>query len=213
MERKHRINALNITPVILVILAISSFSSAQYNPKTVTEFYLALPTSFNIVRNLDETPFRDGFFFDEFYENEKTTSRAAILKHRKALIKIEDIKNGYLKLQPKGSDGWAEIALFKKDDGNYLVALSQVECGPGCSGDLMFLLYSRGTWTNVTKHVFPPGPSSNDGYFKLPRAGTAIELVCGDAGNETCLNGKIISEFHWNREKFTHVATNGQMNK
>src|SRR5262249_10304995 len=157
-----------------------SFTTAQSKPKTATDFYMALPTSFNIVKNLDATPFRDGFFFGEFYENATTTSKDAMVKHRKSLIQIEDVANGYIKLQPKESEGWAEVALFKKSDGNYLVAISQVECGPSCSGDLMVLSYDRGTWTNVTKQVFGSSPSSADGYFKLPRTGTTIQLTCGD---------------------------------
>jgi hypothetical protein len=188
----------------LAILVTGSF--AQVKTKTITEFYLALPTSFNAVKNLNDSPFRDGFFFDEFYENATTTSRESMVKHRKGLIKIEDIANGYLRLEPKGSNGWEEIALFKKTDGSYLVALSQVECGSGCSGDLMFLIYNHGTWTNVTKQAFPLTPSSDIGYFKLPRVGTDIELICGGDRKESCKDGKILAEFRWNKEKFIEEA-------
>jgi hypothetical protein len=193
--------------ILLSALALITCVVGQSRPKTVTDFYLKLPTSFN-VKNLDETPFRDGFFFDEFFENEATTSKEAILKHRRSLIEIEDLANGYLKLEPKGSDGWEQIALFKKVDGAYLIALSQVECGPGCSGDLMFLAYSKGTWTNVTKQVFPADPFSDKGYFKLPRVGTTIELICSDESNEGCKDESILTAFKWNKDKFVKNFSN-----
>ena len=209
---KHlRIRSFEIAKCIFfAALLLPILVYGQTQPKTITEFYLALPTSFNAVKNLDDTPFRDGFFFDEFYENETTTSKAAILKHRKALIEIEDIANGYLRLKSKGQDGWEEIALFKKANGRYLVALSQVECGPGCAGDLMFLAYNRGTWTNVTKQVFPSSPSSGEGYFKLPRVGTTVELICGDDSNEDCKEESTLSEFEWNKVKFQPARTSSR---
>jgi hypothetical protein len=196
------------TFAILFLSVFLTSTFAQKQPKTVTDFYMALPTSFNIVKNLDESPFRDGFFFGEFYENGRNTSQAAITKHRKSLIEIEDIKNGYLRLKPKESEGWEEIALFKKADGEYLVAISQVECGPGCSGDLMFLAYNKGIWTNVTKQIFPSNSSSDQGYFKLPRVGTTIALIDGeDVGSAKTEDEMKKAEFKWNKVKF---VGNGQ---
>ena len=187
--------------MIAAVLIASGFAFPQARPKTVFEFYMVLPTSFNLVKNLEDTPFRSGFFFNEFYENEGVVSKEAIVKHRKSLIKIQDIANGYLKLEPKDTKGWEEVALFKKADGNYLVALSQVECAP-CAGDLMILAYDKGTWTNVTKQVFGSDSQSYDGYFKLPRTGTTIELTCGDDSNENCKSGAVLATFDWNKTTF-----------
>ena len=103
---------------LLFLLLFPGFVSSQTQPKTVTDFYMALPTSFTIVKNLEDSPFRDGFFFDEFYENATTTSKEAMIKHRKSLIKIEDIKNGYMRLQPKSSDGWKKLPCSRKPMGH-----------------------------------------------------------------------------------------------
>ena len=73
--------------------------------------------------------FEDDFLF---YSNERNESPSAILRYRKSLIKIEDIKNGYLRLESNEWKGWTEVALFKKADGSSLVGISQVECKPGC---------------------------------------------------------------------------------
>jgi hypothetical protein len=199
----------NTIAILSLSVLFSTMSFAQKQPKTVTEFYLALPTSFNIVRDLDKSPFSDGFFFDDFYSNERNTSRAEIIKFRKSLIKIEDVKNGYLRLEGT-REGWEEIALFKKSGGGYIVALSQVECGPGCMGDLMFLSYYRGVWTNVTNKVFPFSPSSKRGYFQLPRVGTTIELVCSDESNEDCKDESTLNKFGWDKVKFQPVRTSSR---
>ena len=192
---------LKNTCAVLFLFVFSVLAAAQTRPKTVTEFYLALPTSFNVVKNLEQSPFRDGFFFNDFYSNERNTSGAEIMKFRKSLIKIQDVQNGYMRLEGTW-EGWVEIALFKKADGEYLVALSQVACGPGCQGDVMFLTYKKGVWTNVTKQVFPSSPSSDRGYFKFPRVGTTIDLICGDDGGEDCKDGSKLAEFKWNKTTF-----------
>lgn len=182
---------------------LSIFVSVAFGqPKTVTDFYLALPTDVDEIAGMDEvsrTHFGEGFF----YPNERNRSKSAVLKYRKSLIKIEDIKNGYLRLESNEWEGWVEIALFKKTDGNYLVAFSEVGCGPDCSGDVMFLTYEDGEWTNVTKKVFP-AESSPEGFYELPRYGTTIRLNkgedCGD--DKDCRRQQKADEFKWNGTKF-----------
>lgn len=189
---------------IAFVLTLISFAGvlAQSQPQTVTEFYLALPGSVNGIagtEDLDGSEFKDDFFF---YSNERNESRSAIIKYRKSLIKTEDIKNGYLRLESGEWEGWAEIVLFKKTGGKYLVAVSQVGCGPSCDGGVMFLYYKNGKWTNVTKQVFPFESSYGPGYYRLPRVGTTIELICGDESGETCRDGEKLAEFKWNKKKF-----------
>ena len=174
---------------------------AQKEPKTVTEFYLALPGGIYGIEGIQDTDIR-GFEDDFlFYSNERNESQSAIRKYRRSLIKVEDIKNGYLRLESAEWEGRVELALFKKADGTYLFAVSQVSCGPGCSGGMLFLTYKGGKWKNVTKQVFPYTFTEN--YFKLPHIGTAIELVCGADGNESCRGGTTLSEFQWDGEKFS----------
>jgi hypothetical protein len=188
---------------ILFLLVFSSFVFAQTRPQTVTDFYLLLPEGLSGITatSKSDLPAFEGSFI--FAANKKGGSKSAIDGYRKSLIKIEDLKNGYLYLEGMW-EGWAEIALFKKADGTYLVAFSQVGCGPGCEGDIMFLTYNRGDWTNVTKQVFPFTYSYNDGYFKLPRAGTNLELHGGeDCGADVdCENRQKAAVFKWDKTKF-----------
>jgi hypothetical protein len=183
--------------ILVLILAVGV--PGQTQPKTVTEFYLALPAGVGGIEGTQasEIPgFENDFFF---YANERNESRASILKYRKSLIKIEDIKNGYLRLESNEWKGWAEIALFKKVDGSYVVAISQVACEQDCSGGVIFATYKSGHWKNMTKQVFP---RSSQGYYRLPRIGTSIVLICGDKSDKSCRFGEELAEFQWNKEKF-----------
>ena len=184
-----------ISILFLGILPVLNFAQAE--PKTVTDFYLALPETPSEIKGSSKR-FDDDF---SFAKSAGSRSKTAIVQHRKSLIKIADLKNGYLRLEGTW-EGWAEIALFKKADGEYVVAFSQVGCGPGCSGRIIFLTYRDHTWKDVTDQVFPVNSIPDEGYFKLPRVGTTIELICGDPSNETCQEDKKLAEFKWNKTRF-----------
>jgi hypothetical protein len=174
-------------------------------PKTVTDYFLALPAS----------------FYSKDSEG-KTIKGAALARFRRSLIKTEDIKNGYLRLEGAW-EGWAEIALFKKTDGSYLIAQAETSCGPACDGFVKFFTYNAGKWTDVTRQVFPTlsqaavkkalaakkisEPDNTPYYFRLPRIGTTVKMACNEC--ETTDNAGAggedftILEFAWNGAKFT----------
>jgi len=194
-------NSIVITILLTLILGVSA--TGQTLPRNVTDFYLALPGGINGIPGTQDSElpgFENDFFF---YANERNESRASILNYRKSLIKIEDIKNGYLRLESKDWKGWVEIALFKKADGSYVVAISQTGCEPTCRGGVMFATYEKGRWKNVTKQVFPHS-SQQRGYYQLPRVGTSIDLICGD---KRCSPGEKLAEFHWNKGRFSEKST------
>lgn len=192
-----------LSTFLILVFSVSLF--AQTQPKTVTDFYLVMPS------NLYSTDI----------EGNKIAGKAALSKHRKSLIKTEDIKNGYLKLEGAW-EGWAEIALFKKKDGSYLIAQAENGCGPACEGFVKFFTYKAGKFTDVTKQVFPTlteaqvkqvftakninlEDSGMSYYFLLPQQGTTVKMACN-----MCENGETneepdftLMEFTWNGEKFT----------
>lgn len=120
--------------MFLLSLFIFSMASFSQQPKNVTDFYRAMPTD----------------IYSTDFEDNKITGKAALAKPRKSLIKIEDVKNGYLKFEGAW-EGWAEIALFEKKDGSYLIAHAESGCGPPCAGFIKFFTYRSGKWTDVTK--------------------------------------------------------------
>lgn len=172
------------------------------NPKTVKDYYLAMPM--------------DGFY-SRTITGEKFTDAAKLKQFREKFIDINDTKNGYMKV--KGiNEGWSEIALFKKKDGDYLISVASVACGPVCDGVVDFYTYERGKWTDVTEEVFPKmteqivnnmfnakgvrtAESEDNHYLLLPRNGTTIKAACN-----LCKDGSgdnfILKEFNWTGEKF-----------
>ncbi len=191
--------------VFIATITFATFTFAQ--PKTVTDYFLAMPDS----------------LYSSKVDGTKVKGRAAISKLRKSMIKVEDIKNGYLRIEG-GWEGWAEIALFKKTDGSYIIAQAENGCGPACSGFVKFWTYNTGKWTDVTKSVFTePGEkavakkfneikpeseeaASDEGmsyYYNLPRQGRIMKLACNECsqvadGNEDFT----IMQYEWNGTKF-----------
>lgn len=184
-----------------LLTMIFSASALAQQPKTVTDYFLALPN--------------DKYSTD--IEGKKITGKANLAKFRRSMIKIEDVKNGYLKLEGPW-EGWAEIALFKKKDGSYLIAHAESGCGPVCDGLIKFYTYKAGKWTDVTKQVFPNLTEAQikkaftdkkidteenglDSYYLLPQEGTTVKLACNQCSEEA--NDFVLMEFVWNGEKFT----------
>lgn len=190
------------TILLFALLTVAlAVNAAAQTPKTVTDYFLAFPA--------------DKYATDN--NGEKINGATPLKRFRKSLIKIEDVKNGYLKLEGPW-EGWAEIALFKKKDGSYLIAHAESGCGPVCDGFIYFYTYKAGKWTDVTFKVFPNlseaqvkkafadkkiDTSENDlnAYFLLPRQGTTIKMVCNECSEEA--NDFVLMEFEWNGEKFT----------
>jgi hypothetical protein len=147
---------------------------------------------------------------------------SARVKNRRSIIKVSDIKNGYLRLED-GWDGWAEIALFKKSDGSSIIAVEEMVCGPACGCEsFRFLEYDNGNWIDVTKDVLPKIPEkvlrseyrrlsaeanrdTPNYYYQLPRVGTDIKVVIPflakfDAGFS--FESKAVLKLSWNGKKF-----------
>ncbi len=185
----------------LLLFAFSINSFAQ-TPRTVTDFYLAMPSD----------------VYSTNMEGNKVTGKAALTKLRRSMLKVEDIKNGYLKIEGAW-EGWAEIALFKKKDGSYLIAQAESGCGPACEGFIKFFTFKNGKWTDVTEQVFPnlseeqikqaftaknvdPEETGLSHYFLLPQKGTTVKMACN-----MCSDGDeehfTLMEFNWNSEKFS----------
>ena len=191
-----------LVSLCFIIAVLATFTFAQ--PQTVTDYFMAFPTN-QFAKN------NDG----------KILQGAALTKFRRSLIKVEDTKNGYLRLEGAW-EGWAEIALFKKADGSYLVAQTETGCGPACGGSIKFFTYNAGKWADVTKQVFPAlsttavrqafvakkmNPADGtESYFLLPRVGTTIKMACNMCEIPNAAPGgeedTTLLEFTWNGAKF-----------
>lgn len=172
--------------------------------RTVTDYYLAMPD--------------DQYSTD--IEGNKIRGKAALERYRRSLIKIEDKRNGYLRLEGPW-EGWAEIALFKKKDGSYIVGHAETGCGPACSGFVKFYTFAGGKWTDVTSQVFDEpsddeviailksnkidiAESGTDVYYVLPRIGTTLKMACNMC-REGGSSDVVLTSFRWNGAKFAAV--------
>ncbi|MEP7074698.1 MAG: hypothetical protein ABI878_02725 [Acidobacteriota bacterium] len=165
---------LKYTATVLVGLILFGFAAAQ-EPKTVTDHLLALPN--DLFKLVDEN--------FEFAEPAPKT-KAEMDKYRRSKILVEDIKNGYIEYDH--NEFPTQIALFKKDGGGYLVAVSvrslvHADKGQVCSGDLNFLEYDGSSWLNVTEKYEPKLNSVEAkkakrllSCYELPREGRSLRL-------------------------------------
>jgi hypothetical protein len=178
---------------IALLCSAASFAQAEKTAqsKTVVDYYMSIP--------------------DEYLSRD-------MLPDRKKGISIEDVKNGYLKITGPW-EGFAEIALFKKSNGDYLIGLTVANCGPGCEQEIHFLENNGGKWTDKTKEVLPTISNSTlEGEYKkkksagdpqtlseapalymLPRYGTTIQIV---AQPEFTKKKIVLQELTFNKEKF-----------
>lgn len=193
--------------IFLTVTVLTLVFNGIAQPKTVTDYFLAMPND----------------VYSTSLDGKQITNKLALTKLRKSMIKIEDIKNGYLKLEGAW-EGWAEIALFKKNDGSYIIAQAENGCGPACEGFVKFWTYNAGKWADVTKTVFtePTGKavakqfnvtkhaedeaadeSGMSFYYSLPRQGTVMRVVCNECSQVD--DGKedfTIFQYEWNGAKF-----------
>lgn len=190
--------------VLLTAVFVLLAGSAAAQVRTVTDYFLAMPAD----------------VYSTDIEGKKITGKAALEKFRRSLIKIEDIRNGYLRLEGPW-EGWAEIALFKKKDGSYIIGHAESGCGPTCSGFLKFYRYSAGKWTEITAQVIDlpdeteaarifkekgmdTSESGTEHYYRLPRVGTTVRMACNMCA-ETAEGDFILREYKWDGRRFSAV--------
>ena len=166
-----------------ITLAASLTAAAQQKePKTVRDFFMSLPEQYF---SLDCCLY-------------KRTYRQAKIEYLKRYLMVEDTPNGFMSGGGDAAQEGFEMALFKRADGSYLVALytygeGGIEDTPWCK----FLDYSKGKWTDVSRRVVPD--YSKEKYeYKLPRRGTTIEVYTKvEEGEPTKLYDLV-----WNKSRF-----------
>ena len=190
--RKQLFTRMTVAILFSLMVVVSTFAQ---EPKTVTDYLLALPTNFFEYVH-------PGFK----YEKTKPKTRAEIEEFRRSRMMVEDIKNGFIKYkESQDLDNWTEIALFKKQIGGYLMAINEGLQFKGCNSTLNFVEYNSGKWVDVTKQYIPKlnkyqTKKAKDSIFcyQLPRQGRRIRLYSKwyDEPEDTW------GYFEWDGEKF-----------
>lgn len=115
------------------------------------------------------------------------------LEARKRAIRVRDDKNGYLRLEGDW-EGYAEVVLFRRPEGGWLLGIAVAHCGPACEQRVYFL--EPQSWRDCSAEVFPITRSQVAERFQklgirltedygealpylviLPRYGTTVRII------------------------------------
>lgn len=180
---------------MLVLFLLTGSSLAQVSddrrPKSILDYYLLLPHKYLTYLPAD--------------------SRSA----RETAIRIKDLDGGFLKSGLETDEVGTALAVFKKSDGNDLVAVENRSCPSVCSSSLNLLVYTNYQWTDVTHDLLPaideskiqallqrqyiirPNEPSRQPQliYTLRKNGASIEV------NEYW-SGMLLGEFEWANDAF-----------
>ena len=143
-------------------------------PKTVADFFLLVPERY-VGYPLD--------FRQELVRGE----------HRGRVI---DIKNGYISWDASDNPEEFEFAIFRKNNGKYIVAFSSPGEPELYPSRFFLLTYDHGKWRDVTRTLLPAAFDERLDY-KLPRHGRTI-VAFGEWRKRYTLTWKN-DRFHVNR--------------
>lgn len=177
-------------PLLLIVLTIGvlamSVSAQKKQPKTVRDFFMALPAEyFSLDCCLSES------------------EREAKKEYLERYLTSEDTANGYLSGAGDAAQEGFVMALFKRPNSTYLIGFytygeGGVEDTPWC----VFLDYKNGKWTDVSKTTIPNYNAAKY-IYELPQKGTTIEVFQKDENGEDFYKGKKLYDLIWKNGKFT----------
>jgi hypothetical protein len=170
----------------LFVCALAFTGNAQTKqPRTVREFFNLLPQRYFPLEGCEDNP-------------TKANCEKARMEYVKNFKEIEDTANGYWKSGCDGAQSCLTMALFKRPDATYLVAL-QLEFDS--SGDNYFLEYKNGGWSDISRQVVPNFSENN--IYELPRTGTTVHVFAVDKSGEIPAKGKKLYDLVWKNGKFS----------
>lgn len=178
-QRHDIIFRLLCAVTIAIALGIGTAAAQSSEPKTVADFLRLVPE-----RYMDGYDFR---FREEMLRGE----------HRGVVV---DIPNGYISYDASDNPSGFEFAIFRKNDGSYLVAYSDgAFYDPEWSKEsgnwptLLLLSYEGGRWRDVTKASLPVSFDKKLAYM-LPRRGRSIAVLDG--------RGRKLYSLTWRNDRF-----------
>jgi hypothetical protein len=145
---------------IAITAGVGTAAAQSSEPKTVADFLLLVP--------------------ERYMEGYDLRFREEMLRggHRGVVV---DVRNGYISYDASDNPSGFEFAIFRKSNGNYLVAYSDgafYDPDFDNGSTLLLLSYERGRWRDVTKASLPVAFDKKLAYM-LPRRGRGIEVWDG----------------------------------
>ncbi|MBX7173332.1 MAG: hypothetical protein K1X72_20355 [Pyrinomonadaceae bacterium] len=154
-------------------------------PKTVRDFFNLLPQKYFTLEGCEP-------------KTDKNCNKAR-REYIETFLETEDTANGYWKSGCDGAQSCLTMALFKRPNGTYIVAI-QTEFEMG--SDNYFLEYKSGKWFDISTQVIPSFSKKN--YYELPQKGTTIEVFKKKTvDTDMTEKGAKLYDLIWNSGKFS----------
>lgn len=149
-------NLFLILTFSFLVLPLAVFAQSK-EPKTVREFFNLLPQKYFLLEGCEP-------------KKDKNCQKARS-EYIKNYLEIEDTANGFWKSGCDGGQSCLTMALFKRPNGLYIVAL---EVGGEAQMDNYFLEYKEGKWSDISATVIPNFSKRN--FYELPQKGTTVKV-------------------------------------
>lgn len=148
--------------VLFLLLSMVSFycvnvAAQNKEPKTVRDFFNMLPEKYFTLEGCEKA-------------KDKNCDKARA-EYLNSYLEVEDTANGYMKGGCDGAQSCFTLALFKRPNGTYVIALT-TEFEMGTTN--YFLDYASGKWTNISMKIIPKFSAKN--IYELPRQGTTVKV-------------------------------------
>ncbi|MBS1792566.1 MAG: hypothetical protein JSS81_01860 [Acidobacteria bacterium] len=170
--------------ILLICLSALAAGAQTGQPRTVREFFNLLPQKYFALEGCE--PAKD--------RNCEKARREYVENY----LEVEDKSNGYWKSGCDGAQSCLTMALFKRPDRTYIVAL-KVE-----NEDLStnyFLEYKNGRWTDIGAQSVPKFSRNN--IYELPREGTTVEVFARNKSDAAEEKGEKLYDLVWKNGKFS----------
>jgi hypothetical protein len=164
-----------------------SIANAQTKqPKTVRDFFNLLPQKYFTLEGCVDKP-------------TKENCGEARSKYLRNYLEIEDTANGYMKGGCDGAQSCFTMALFKRPNGTYIVAINKLfETGE----ETHFLEYTSGNWKDIGAQIIPE--YGKEKTYELPRQGTTIAVYELKETDEGFIErSKKLYDLVWKNGKFS----------
>ncbi|MET0649769.1 MAG: hypothetical protein ABW208_24420 [Pyrinomonadaceae bacterium] len=162
-----------------VAAGVGTAAAQSSEPKTVADFLLLVPERYMVG-------------YDLRYREE-------LLRGDRPDV-VVDIRNGYISHDESDNPSGFEFAIFRKSNGNYLVAYStgafydpEFSEESGNWPTLLLLSYEGGRWRDVTRASLPVAFDKKLAYM-LPRRGRGIAVLDG--------RGRKLYTLTWRHDRF-----------
>jgi len=131
--------------------------SQENQPRTVRDYFNILPQKYFTLEGCEP-------------EKDKNCEKAR-REYVKNYLEVEDAKNGFWKSGCDGAQSCLTLALFKRPDGTYVIAVHTLQEADETN---YFLDYAGGKWTDISAKIVPEFSDKN--IYELPRYGTNVEV-------------------------------------